>query len=151
MCCRLGWPQMAEMDERRKDVYQMFQWAVQALVQPPEIQRALFPSWVVVADELALDFYHLWEAFEDHFGDSLSREQREAIKALDDLLDEMSGPGKPELWTDEGCLNHPKWWEVRRLAADVLRVFGWPLEVPPIGRTIYAQYKEDGTGEIWPP
>ena len=141
---------MNERDEEFETRRQMFEWAVQALAQPAEIQRTLFPSWVVVADELALDFDHWQRTFNAHYGHLLSEEQRRAIKALDDLLDEMSG-NKPELWTDEGCLNHPKWSEVRRLAADVLRVFGWPLEVPPIGRSIYAQYKEDGTGEIWPP
>jgi hypothetical protein len=142
---------MSDWDEELETRRQMFEWAVQALAQPAEIQRTLFPSWVVVADELALDFEHWKTTFITYYGHLLSEEQRQAIKVLDDLLDDMSGPGKPELWTDEGCLNHPKWSEVRQLAVNLLRAFGWPLEVPPIGRSIYAQYKEDGTGKIWPP
>jgi hypothetical protein len=137
---------MTDMDEMRQNIRQMFQWAVQALVQPAEVQRALFPPWVVVADELALDYDHWWTTFERHCGGELSREQREAAEALDALLEEMSGP-KPELWTEEGCLNHPKWSEVRRLAANVLSAFGWSADVPPIGRSIYASR---GKG-IWPP
>lgn len=136
----------SKMEETRRNREQMLRWAVQALVQPAEVQRALFPPFVVVADELALDFHHWWTTFERHYGHELSKEQREACEALDDLLAEMSGP-KPELWTDEGCLNHPKWSEVRRLAANVLSAFGWPAEVPPIGRSIYASEKYG----IWPP
>lgn len=136
---------MNEREEELEARRQMFQWAVQALAQPAEVQRALFPDFVVVADELALDFDHWWRVFERDFGHQLSSQQREACEALDRLLDEMSGP-KPELWTDEGCLNHPKWSEVRQLAANVLTAFGWPADVPPIGRKIYAS-----RGRIWPP
>lgn len=142
---------MIEWEEIRSNIRQMFQWAVQALAQPADVQRALFPPFVPPAEELALDFDNWWRTYQDHFGHSLRDEQLKAVRALDDLLAEMSGPDKCELWTDAGCLNHPKWAEVRRLASDILYAFAWPNEVPPIGRSIYAQYKEDGTGEIWPP
>lgn len=128
-----------EMEEIRRNIQQQFQWAVQALVQPAEVQHALFPPFVVVADELALDFDNWCRAYRAHFGHLLSEDQQEALKALDDLFTEMSGPGKPELWTDEGCLNHPKWSEVRRLAARVLSAFGWAADVPPAGRSIYVR------------
>ncbi len=114
-----------------------FQWAVQALAQPADVQLTLFPPFVVVADELALDFDNWWKTFESNFGDSCSRQQRQAVVALNQLLDEMSGPEKPELWLGPECLNQPKWTEVRQLAADVLSTFGWPLDAPPLGRALY--------------
>ena len=105
---------------RMGSIERQFQWAVQALVQPADVQPTLFPSFVVVADELALDFDNWWKAYESNFGHLCSQQQRQAVASLDHLLTEMSGPGKPELWMDEGCLSHPKWSMVRRLAADVL-------------------------------
>jgi len=120
-------------------IEQQFQWAVQALAQPAVVQPTLFPSFVMVADELALEFDNCWKAFESNYFQLCSQQQRQAVAALDHLLTEMSGPDKPELWLDEGCLNHPKWSEVRRLAADVLSAFGWSLEPPPLGRAMYAR------------
>lgn len=118
-------------------IEQQFQWAVQALAQPADVQLTLLPSFVVVADELALDFDHWRRTLETHFGDSWSDEQRQSVQALDCLLGEMSGD-KPEIWRGGGCLNHPKWSEVRRLAVGILSAFGWPQDVPPLNRAIYA-------------
>ncbi len=118
---------------------QHFQWAVQALAQPADIQPTLFPSFVVVADELALEFDNWRQAFDSNSGKSWSQAQREAVSAIDQLLCEMSGPDKPELWLDEGCLNHARWSEVRQLAMKVLSAFGWSPDLPPLGRAIYVQ------------
>jgi hypothetical protein len=119
-----------------------FQWAVQALAQPAEVQPTFFPSFVVVADELALDFGNWRRAFDANSGNSWSAEQRRAVEALDEHLSEMSGD-KPELWLVDGCLNHAKWTEVRRLAANVLVAFGWSSDVPPADRSLYAQCEVD--------
>jgi hypothetical protein len=125
------------------DVKQQFQWTVQALGQPADVQPKLFPSFVVVADELALDFDNWRQVFESRFGGSWSPEQREAVAALDQLLSDMSGPDKPELWLEPGCLNHPRWSEVRQRAKSVLSAFGWPSDLPPLDRAIYVQSSPD--------
>ena len=117
-------------------IEQQFQWAVQALAQPADVQITLFPSFVVVADELALDFDNWRQAFDSNFGTSWSPAQREAVEFLDQILDEMSGPNNPELWLHKECLNHPKWSEVRRLAEKVLSAFQWPSDVPPTDRGV---------------
>lgn len=128
-------------------IEQQFQWAVQALAQPAEIQPQLFPSFVMVPDELALDFDNWRIAFDDRYGHVWSLEQRNAVVALDELLTMMSGPDKPEYWISDGCLNHPVWSEVRRLAAEVLSVFRWPQDRPPPDRALYAQYRARASAE----
>ncbi len=45
----------------------------------------------------------------------LTREQAEAVTALDHLLSEMGA--KQALWTTDALCDHPAWQEVRRLAA----------------------------------
>lgn len=112
-------------------------WAVQALAQPAAAQAALFPPFVVVADELALDFDDHRRTAEAHIGDSWSPDQRAAIATLNRELTEMSGPGKPELWLDRGCLGHPRWAVVRQLARAALAAFNWSDEPPPSGRAVY--------------
>jgi len=124
-------------------IEQQFLWALQALAQPAHIQPKLFPSFVVVADELAIDFDNWRMAYESNCGHRWSQEQREVVAALGYLLTEMSGPGKHELWLNEDCLNHPKWAEVRRLALVVLSAFDWSPEIPPLDRAIYARYSRD--------
>ncbi|MHB1037555.1 MAG: hypothetical protein ACYC35_22035 [Pirellulales bacterium] len=131
------------VERYEENIKRQFQWAVQALAQPPNVQPTLFPPFVVVADELALEFDNWWKAYESNFGHLCSQQQREAVSAVDHLLAEMSGPDKPELWLDDGCLNHPKWSEVRRLAADVLSAFEWPPGLPPLGRVTYVRYSPE--------
>jgi hypothetical protein len=122
---------------------QQFQWAVQALAQPANVQPTLFPSFVVVADELALEFDHWMKVAGAEVGASWSPVQRGAVTALDRLLAEMSGPGKPEFWLGEACLHHPIWSEVRQLASEVLFAFGWSPGLPPLGRAIYIKAAAD--------
>src|SRR5690348_11404020 len=111
-------------------IEQQFQCAGQARAQPAHVQRTLFPTFVVGADELALHFDNWRGAAEAHYGDSWSAAQRKTVTELDQLLTEMSGD-KPELWLNEGCLTHPRWTEVRQLAGAVLNAFDWQDATPP--------------------
>ena len=121
---------------------QQLQWAVQALAQPAEVQPTLFPSFVVVADELALEFDHWRDVADGEVGGSWSPVQRAAVMTLDQLLSEMSGTGKPELWVGAACLHHPQWSAVRHLASEVLSAFGWSPGRPPLGRAVYIRGTE---------
>jgi hypothetical protein len=98
------------------------------------VQITRFPSFVVVADELALEFDDCRQAFDSNFGWCWSPLQRAAVVALEQYLADMSGPDKPELWLDEDCLDHARWSEVRQLAGKVLYAFGWSPDVPPLDR-----------------
>jgi len=132
-----------EMSDELRWIAWSFRWAVQALAQPAEVQQQLIPPSAAVADELALDFDNYWIAFRDHFGEMCTEKQRQAVESLNELLDAMSGPERPEIWLHDDCLNHPKWSQVRRLAENVLTAFDWPASVPPITRSI-RDIPEDG-------
>ena len=112
-------------------------WAVQALAQPADVQPALFPPFVVVADELALEFDHWREVAEGSAGEQWSPGQRSTVAALGQALIAMSGPGRPALWSEPGCLSRPEWAEIRRLAGATLIAFAWPADRPPDGRGVY--------------
>src|SRR5215210_7731568 len=101
-------------------------WSVQALALPSREQRTLFPPFVCIADELALDFEQwLQTAAGQH---EFSAEQRTALTSLDDVLSAMSGADQAELWIDEALDSSGEWENVRERARGTLTVFGWPLE-----------------------
>jgi hypothetical protein len=93
-------------------------WAVQALALPENEQRGLFPSFVWVGDELALDFYECREtALKDRV---LTDDQLAALVSLDTTLSKMAAENNMELW-DEPGVDHPRWEEVRGSAKDALK------------------------------
>lgn len=127
-------------------------WSIQALAAPAAAQVRLFPRFVCVADELAVDFEEalrgIRSAGSSDAGDreetegperagALSPAQRAAVDALDAQLEKMSGPERAEMWTDDALHNSAEWTRVRHLAALALRTMDWPMELPPQGRAIY--------------
>ena len=113
-----------------------FEWSVRALAQPSDVQRSLFPSFVEVADELALDF-------DEHYRDLPSflsiftREQAQRIEELNAALDAASGPEHGELWTMEALDHSSEWQCCRELARRVIEAMGWSSAAPPANRAIY--------------
>lgn len=115
------------------------EWAVRALSQPHDIQESMFPSFVEVADELALNFEEGLNRYVDVPGglDIFTVEQRTALLDLDDYLTRMSGPDNLHNWTMEALVDSMEWETVRNLATLVLIVMGWPLSPPPGNLDIY--------------
>jgi hypothetical protein len=113
-----------------KSALQQFEWSVRALAQASAVQLKLYPSFVEVADELALEFDEHYRALDL---DMLRPPQREAVRALNDALDEMSGPDHLELWHVES-LDRAEWQEIREFACELIRVMGWSAEAPPVDR-----------------
>ncbi len=106
------------------------EWSVRGLAQTADEQLKLFPSFVCVADELALEFDEHWRRVQSaEYG--LSTFQKQVLGGLDSLLEEMSGPSHQELWTDEALHSAPEWTGIRKAAREVLEVFGWSLSAPP--------------------
>ena len=121
-------------------VIEQLKWSLQALALPAPTQHALFPSFVCVADELALDFDDSLKATAPHT--SFTPEQRASLKALDDLIAQMSGQQHAEFWTDSALASHPTWQQIRDLAQRTLDTFQWDLQPPPLGRAIYVKGRD---------
>lgn len=114
---------------------EQLKWSLQALASPAATQQSLFPTFVCVADELALDFDQ-WLRVATH-RHTLAPEQTAALTALDELLARMSGRQHEEFWTVPALESHATWQQIRDLAHRALDAFGWPLVPPPTGRAIY--------------
>jgi hypothetical protein len=100
--------------------------SLQLLACAPEIQFRHFPDFVHVPDELALDFDNLRTACVGNFGSEMTAEQLSCLESVDQSFDRMKGR-----FTDDAVMNSPEWRDVRLLAADALKAFGWPLDEPP--------------------
>lgn len=112
--------------------------AIQALAQPADVQRALFPDFVVVGDELAIEFDEALKGFRSD-GPVLALAQTEAIRALDVYLEALSGPAHLDFWDDP---SDRRWERARGLAASILVAFNWPHECPPRNGAVYVSGEE---------
>jgi hypothetical protein len=122
-----------------RNALQQFEWAVRALAQDPIGQRDLFPGFVEVADELALEFEERYRAVRS--GTSRLRpDQMQRVEALDAALEAMSGPEHVELWSMEALDHSLEWVHIRDLARQVVQIMGWPEDPPPRDRAIYVGF-----------
>jgi hypothetical protein len=105
------------------------QHALQRIALEPQEQVAQFPSFVVMADELALDLDHWTEvcrAWRYVEGEVAVR-----LTVMGELLGSMSGREQATRWTEKALADDPGWQQARAMAREALRVAGWPQEVPP--------------------
>jgi hypothetical protein len=110
--------------------------SLQALMLPADRQVGLFPSFVWVGDELALDFDDAYQAALR--GHHFTAEQMSVLAALDAALSKMTAEENMDLWEDSTALSrYPQWQEVRERARQALLQLGWDLEAPPKNRAIY--------------
>lgn len=96
--------------------------ALQALAQPVSVQRALFPEFSSVGDELA-------RVFLTALRDPAVRSDAEqaAVESIEALFVSHGGAGHADFWDD---LEHSRWEELRGLARAALQAHGWPPRVP---------------------
>jgi len=105
--------------------------ALQALALPAESQLGLLPAFSGGADEFALNFDQWSRAASADRAIRMSRAQRDALKAVEGLLDRMSGEKNAHLWTMGALRSNREWTRLRKAARGALEAFGWGLEVPP--------------------
>jgi hypothetical protein len=110
---------------------QWFAWAVQALAQNAATRIGLYPSFVAVGHELAVDHDDAYRSFMQVSAGLLSESQREAVTALDNQLQYMTDLGDEELWDWQGVEERIEWAKVRMLANTALEVLGWDSTPPP--------------------
>lgn len=113
-------------------------WITQSFAQPYEVQKKLFPEFVNVADQLAVE----WEVALDETNDAqLTDAQKQAIKTLDDYMLSISGPANLQYWNDNALSYSDEWNKTRVLAKIILDVMGWDNVVPPESNAIYISNK----------
>jgi len=109
-----------------------------ALAQPANIQKELFPNFVAIADELALNWEDALQDI-DKYKDLMSDEQISSINDLDRYIESISGPQNIEFWTNDALESRPEWDKIRKLSAVIANKFMWPISPPPKSEDIYLQ------------
>ena len=129
------------MSDKERISFSHFEWSVRALAQPAAIQLALFPAFVCVTDELALEFDECLCDVSKLRG-LLPPHAVSAVESLDAQLVSMSGPDHLDLWTDESLALMPEWEDVRQRALAVVAVMGWPVTSPGSSSRTYVSEPE---------
>ncbi|MEI1280616.1 hypothetical protein V6Z05_19955 [Leptospira venezuelensis] len=109
----------------------LLKYALQALAQSAEIQNKLFPDFVCIADELALDFDNAYQAVKNDLGNTLNEEQTKLLDEIDSILDQNSGDINAQHWTIEALASDIMWIRLRIRALATLDSFNWPNIPPP--------------------
>lgn len=119
------------MDEETwQNVLKRMKYQLQALAMPADIQLGLLPDFLCKADELALDYGHWCLCLLSNDYGKLTQPQRSALTRLDNYFEKISGQVNAHLWTDEAIRTRSEWTEIREMAAELLVIFGWPVEIP---------------------
>jgi hypothetical protein len=114
------------------------EWITRAFAQSSNVQKSLFPDFVNVADELAVE----WElALEETNNDMLSDKQKSSIKELDDYLLSISGSENIQYWNDYALCYSNEWNKIRELAKIIFDTMGWNDEGPPKCNALYINNK----------
>lgn len=133
-----------EVEARGDGILEHLRRSLQLLASPAQAQLSYFPAgWVVLTDEMALDFNHWVECLPTYWNPSNT--QIVQLKRLDDFLSTMSDSLHSAFWTDEALSSDPRWEEVRMLAKTALRCFGWPIVVPPPAQHEHKMLVDNGS------
>ncbi len=112
-------------------------WSLRALAQDAAAQRSLYPSFVVVTDELVSDFEEAYS-----FNNADFRARNSDLETLDRHIESKSGI--LEFWDDDALQHSEFWAEIRRQAREALRSRDLSVFAPHPSPATYAT--ED---EVW--
>lgn len=122
----------------KEQILQHLRWSLQSLALSPDIQVRLFPDFVCVPDELALDFDHwyLCAISNNYIPTDIASE----LCNFNTILEEINNP---YLWTLDALEHSAEWQAIRVKARYLLGLLGWELEMPPKERMRYIQCDQD--------
>ena len=113
-----------------------FKWSLQALALEANDQLKSFPDFVVVTDELLLEFDNWYQVAIGNFPESFSDDQKTVLNQINLFIDKL--PREDLTITIKEELETSKFWqELRILAREALLKFNWTSEIPPLERVIY--------------
>ena len=119
-----------------QETINQLKYTIQALSLEPEGQLASFPEFVVVTDELLLEFDNWKNAAVVNYPNYFSHEQLKALNDIDTFLDEYE-LNDSTLPVAEELKTSSFWKELRLLAKEALAKFNWTSEPPPEDRATY--------------
>ena len=128
------------MDDSERDMREeqliMLRESLQLLAMPAAAQLTFFPPrWVETAFELADYFIGAYRVIVSNHPKRLRDDQRRRLDLLHENLEAVVSVREEEYLRTEGALlGSPEWQDLRELAREALRSFGWPLEAPPKGK-----------------
>ena len=128
------------MDDSERDMreerFAMLRESLQLLAMPAAAPLAFFPPrWVETAFELADYFIGAYRVIVNNHPKRLRADQRRRLDLLHEKLEAVVSVREEEYLRTEGALlGSTEWQDLRELAREALRSFGWPLEAPPKGR-----------------
>jgi hypothetical protein len=122
--------------DMREERFAMLRESLQLLAMPAAAQLAFFPPrWVETAFELADYFIGAYRVIVNNHPKRLRADQRRRLDLLHEKLEAVVSVREEEYLRTEGALlGSTEWQDLRELAREALRSFGWPLEAPPKGR-----------------
>jgi hypothetical protein len=109
--------------------------ALRALGGSVDEQLARSPDFVTRPQELALDFDDAYLLLQQCQQLELSVAERDAVAAVDELLEQLRGPEHRGLWTAGAIRSAPEWKQVRKAARAALRTLGYAEGPAPPGLT----------------
>ena len=118
---------LAMQEANRTWLFERLKRSLQLLACTPEIQLQRFPGFVHVPDELALDFDNFRRPCVGNFRAEMTAEQLSCLESVDQRFSRM----KKHSFTNDAVASSREWKDVRHLASDALKAFGWPLDEPP--------------------
>jgi hypothetical protein len=116
--------------------------ALKLLAAPYEDQIAALPSFVVVADELALEFDAAYSALEPS---ELPASVVPALGELDAELDRLSSASRVDAWSLDAVQHGADWAAIRERANRILAILSIPYDRPSIDRAGYVETNPDRT------
>ena len=116
-------------------------WAVVAMAQDSDTQKKITGSRHTAGEEIVLEFA---DAFEEYLDQEclIDAKRKEALLNLSAYISSVSGDGFNHVWLDELGLYGREWENIRILAKQVMKEFGWEnIHISPLYRKII--YKND--------
>lgn len=135
------WEKSTIVDKPKRYYMNKIKWVTQAIAQPCEIQKSLFPDFANIADELAVE----WEMALNELNDSqvaslFSSEQKLAVKNLDDYMLSISGAANIQYWNNDALCRSVEWQKMRKMAIDILLIMNWENVVPAKADALYINH-----------
>ena len=85
-----------------------------------------------------MDWYEARDQYWKEAQALISSQQKLAVEAVDATITRFSTPENSQLFCEaEALARDPRWEEIRSLAKEVCRVFGWTLETPNKSNAVY--------------